>query len=224
MLLTRARLRRDRGLAPLAPLLMPDADGGRAGATHRLVWTLFADVPERRRDFLWREEEPGRFLLLSARPPEDAAGLFTLDASKPFAPRLATGDRLAFMLRANPVVTSSAGKGKRGKRHGIVAAALRDVHAEARSEQRRMLVEQAGRDWLMRQGKAAGFVLLGPLAVDGDDWRRIPRAGQRDIHFNVLDFAGHVEVGDPACFLAALARGFGRAKAFGCGLMLIRRA
>jgi len=31
-------------------------------------------------------------------------------------------------------------------------------------------------------------------------------------------------VEDPPLFLVALAAGFGRARAFGCGLMLIRRA
>jgi CRISPR system Cascade subunit CasE len=40
----------------------------------------------------------------------------------------------------------------------------------------------------------------------------------------VLDFEGVLEVTDPVRFLAALANGFGRARAFGCGLMLIRRA
>jgi len=35
---------------------------------------------------------------------------------------------------------------------------------------------------------------------------------------------GALEIADPAAFLARLAQGFGRAKAFGCGLMLIRRA
>jgi CRISPR system Cascade subunit CasE len=33
-----------------------------------------------------------------------------------------------------------------------------------------------------------------------------------------------LEVVSPDVFLEALARGFGKAKAFGCGLMLIRRA
>ena len=48
--------------------------------------------------------------------------------------------------------------------------------------------------------------------------------GLAPIRFSVLDFTGVLEVRDPAAFLAAIARGFGRAKAFGCGLMLIRRA
>jgi CRISPR system Cascade subunit CasE len=41
--------------------------------------------------------------------------------------------------------------------------------------------------------------------------------------FGVLDISGVLEVRDPARFLARLIQGFGRARAFGCGLMLIRR-
>ena len=47
---------------------------------------------------------------------------------------------------------------------------------------------------------------------------------QRPLTFSVLDLEGELEVTDPALFLRSLAAGFGRAKAFGCGLMLIRRA
>jgi CRISPR system Cascade subunit CasE len=41
--------------------------------------------------------------------------------------------------------------------------------------------------------------------------------------FGVLDISGVLEVHDPDRFLLRLAQGFGRARAFGCGLMLIRR-
>jgi CRISPR system Cascade subunit CasE len=39
-----------------------------------------------------------------------------------------------------------------------------------------------------------------------------------------VDISGVIEVREPDRFLSALARGFGRARAHGCGLMLIRRA
>ena len=45
----------------------------------------------------------------------------------------------------------------------------------------------------------------------------------RPLRAGVLDLEGLLEIRDPERFLAALAQGFGRAKAFGCGLMLIRR-
>ena len=36
--------------------------------------------------------------------------------------------------------------------------------------------------------------------------------------------SGEITITDPAAFLSKLPLGFGSAKAFGCGLMLIRRA
>jgi CRISPR system Cascade subunit CasE len=52
--LSRARLRRDAPVAALARLLVPEAASAFPAAAHHLVWSLFADGPERRRDFLWR--------------------------------------------------------------------------------------------------------------------------------------------------------------------------
>jgi CRISPR system Cascade subunit CasE len=45
-----------------------------------------------------------------------------------------------------------------------------------------------------------------------------------NMKIGVLDFEGVLEVTDPDRFVDAVAQGFGRAKGFGCGLMLIRRA
>ncbi len=224
MFLTRARLRRDRGLAALAPVLLPAGQDARADVGHRLVWSLFGDTADRRRDFLWREQEPGVFLLLSARPPEDRVGLFDLDPPKPFAPVLAAADRLAFLLRANAVVARGTGPGIRGKRRDVVTDALARLPAAERAERRREVMADAGAAWLVRQGVAAGFRPLGGIAVEGNEWRCIPREGRMPITFNVLDLAGRLEVTDPERLLPALAHGFGRGKAFGCGLMLIRRA
>ena len=66
--------------------------------------------------------------------------------------------------------------------------------------------------------------MSGEVGVDGYETVRIPRAGGQPAQFSVLDFEGVLEVTDPMRFLAALVNGFGRARAFGCGLMLIRRA
>ncbi|NVN31737.1 type I-E CRISPR-associated protein Cas6/Cse3/CasE, partial [Endobacter medicaginis] len=74
------------------------------------------------------------------------------------------------------------------------------------------------------QGGEAGFEPLGGVAVDGYERRRVPRASGPPAVFGVLDFDGELRVTDPARFLARLAGGFGRARAFGCGLMLIRRS
>lgn len=240
LFLSRARVRRHVPAAALRELLLPSDDGRRAGAGHRLVWTLFADDPARERDFLWREADAGEFYLLSRREPADRHGLFELDPPKPFAPALSLGDRLAFTLRANATVAKSAGRGRRGKPCDVVMDAIREVPAGARATARTEAVERAGRAWLEAQGTRTGFALAESaeepededatatgrrvaLRVTGYRTLRVDHAGPT-ARIGVLDFEGVLEVRNPVAFTSALAQGFGRAKAFGCGLMLVRRA
>ncbi len=192
-------------------------------AVNRLVWALLTDGPDRQRDFLWREEGPGRFMALSTRPPTPMPDLFDVDA-KPFEPALARGDRLVFSLRANPVVARVAAPGQRGKRHDVVMDALHALPQAQRAAARLGAVADAGQAWLERQGAAHGFTLAEGVGVDGYEPVRIPRDSGKPARFSQMDFTGRLTVTDPEVFLASLSRGFGRARAFGCGLMLIRRA
>jgi len=253
--LTRLRLKRDAPAAALARVLDPDDPSERCQTAHRLLWTLFADHPDRRRDFLWREERPGRgasgrsgFFVLSEREPVDSHGLFEMDPPKSWAPVLEAGDRLAFSLRANPVVTRRDEEGK-PRRHDIVMDRLKDVPRGARAEARQQALIEAGRAWLEAQGATHGFAIEVEeangkeeeddedaadreeaqrplLRIDGYEQLRI-RRGAKDrqpARLSVLEFDGILRVDEPERFLAALRQGFGKAKAWGCGLMLIRRA
>ena len=224
MFLSRAHLRHDTSVAAIAPLLLPRDDHAGVMADHRLVWSLMSDGPARTRDFLWRKESQGRFLILAPRPARTDGGLFEVE-SKPWEPALRAGDRLGFLLRANPTVARSPGPGQRGHRHDVVADTMRDMAKGTRAPVRPNAIVTAGRAWLTRQGERAGFdPVAGPLRVDGYDTVRVPREGLPKVVFGVLEFEGVLEVTDPAVFLAAVATGFGRARAFGCGLMLLRRA
>jgi CRISPR system Cascade subunit CasE len=160
-------------------------------------------------------------MALSRRPPSDPHGLFALEY-KPFEPALAPGDRLGFTLRVNPVVARAEAPGQRGKRHDVVMDALRG--AEKRADARPGAIVAAGRAWLARPGEAYGFEPAPGANVDGYDRVKIPRSSGAAAVFGMLDISGVIVLRDPAAFLARLASGFGRARAFGCGLMLIRRA
>jgi CRISPR system Cascade subunit CasE len=109
------------------------------------------------------------------------------------------------------------------KRHDVVMDMLKSVPPGQRAEARPDAVLTAGRAWLARQGAAHGFQPEGEVSVDGYDRVVIPRETGAPAKFSVLDISGVLAVEDPARFLAAQAAGFGRARAFGCGLMLIRR-
>lgn len=231
---TRARLRKDASIAAIRSLLSPADDSERFSAAHKIVWSLFADGKERKRDFLWREAGPGCFYLLSERRPNDYLGLFEVDEPKLFEPDLKSGERLKFMLRANATVSKAGEKGTRGKPCDVVMNAIHSTPTGERSVVRSRVVESAGNEWLSKQGEKHGFELLSGSRNNGDDeagngqitsYRTlsIPRRG-KPARLGVIDFDGVLEVRDPERFISSIGQGLGRAKAFGCGLMLIRRA
>ena len=225
--LSRARLRRDASVNALAPLLLGKT--GRRSATqqpgHHLIWSLFADDSARRRDFLWREMERGVYFILSARWPRDRHGLFEIAEPKPFAPLLAPGDRLGFSLRANPVVRRRHRGRRRSVKHDVVMDALRNSRRD-RAGQRLGAVREQGFAWLQRQGREWGFeVAPDCIRIDGYEQHRISRKGSRHaMTFSTIDFEGILTLRVPDTLLTAITRGFGASKAYGCGLMLIRRA
>lgn len=249
--LSRLRLSRSPSAAALSSLLNPRDEGPRLDVYHKLLWSVFTDGPDRTRDFLWRDEGEGRFVSLSARPPM-ASALFDHPEVKDFAPVLSPGDRLAFALRANATrtrklakavqeagtdwngATDAIKKGKESVRVDVVMDALlatkgqTSLPDEQRSERpfkRSELMQTAGTNWLAGQGAKAGFRLI---QCDVGDYSAVALPGYRgrrqgQPQFGILDMSGVLEITDPAAFLPQLVKGFGRAKAFGCGLMLIRR-
>jgi CRISPR system Cascade subunit CasE len=188
------------------------------------MWALFADGPERKRDFLWREAESGVFYTLSERPPVDSHCLFDVDPPKPFQPSFAAGDRLQFMLRANATVARGGAKGTRGKPCDVVMDAIFRLPTAERADRRRTAVEESGRAWLVRQGERGGFTVdVREVRVPSYQVLRVEHSGPQ-ARLGVLDLEGVLTVTDPARFIERVRTGFGRAKAFGCGLMLLRRA
>ena len=249
----RLRTGRGEALASIAPMLVGGSKSRTAAAGHRIVWMLFQKTPDAGHEpnwrqsedgFLWREEAAGRYMILSRREPADEHALFELQ-SKSFEPALRAGDRLGFALRANPVVSTKAALAnrdggskpdqarQRGKRVDVVMHALNQVqptrwqdgHAvSGRALERDTIATAAVTDWLTKQGARHGFAVAKPPTVSNYAQVAVERTRGRPAGISVADISGEIEVTDPATFVTRLPLGFGSAKAFGCGLMLIRRA
>jgi CRISPR system Cascade subunit CasE len=234
---TRLTLKReDAAVAPLLKSLAPAERGAAMSVAHRLMWSAAAPQtqgafdhanPERsgRAAFLWREIEPGhKFYMLGPRP-ADTSPFFHIE-SKYFAPDFRPGDRFAFELRINATVARRAEDGGRSKRADVAMDRLRAEEAAgaeraARPERREAAAQAAVTDWLGQVGARDGFALRG-LRLEAYRVETLPRRG-RSARIGVSDVRGVLEVGDGERFLARVIAGFGRAKAFGCGLMLLRR-
>ena len=224
--LSRVSLKRNASVEALVPLLLGNTARGGCTSGHHLVWSLFADSPDRLRDFLWREIDTGVFIILSTRLPIDRHQLFEIAEPKPFTPTLRPGDRLQFSLRANPVVRRRQLTRRRSVKHDVVMDILRSGPQGERAGTRHAVMYEQGFAWLERQGGKSGFkVRSEELSIDGYVQHRISRKRPApSMSFSTLDFEGILTVTDSTVFLPAISRGFGAAKAYGCGLMLIRRA
>ena len=162
-----------------------------------------------------------------------------------YDPQLQVGQRLSFQLRANPVITKKNGAGK-SQRHDVVMQAKKQLLAEHgfskeakwadwKDESNKPLlyelVQKHCAEWLDGVAKRNGFEIA--QMDEGEPQRKLQvdayeqsQARKRDhnIRFSAVDFSGELLVTNPELFHLALCNGLGHAKAFGCGLLLVRRA
>jgi CRISPR system Cascade subunit CasE len=188
---------------------------------HRQLWRLFPGEERETRDsgeqdrqgFLFRVEEqgtgrPARLLVQSRRAPVRTDGLLLL-GSREIQPAPSTGQRLAFVLTANPVKT--------------ITDAERAAKPGKQSEKCRvpLIKEEDQRDWLARKfSSAATLESVAILPHAPLYFRKGKRAGK----LVACTFDGFLRVDDPERLAGLLKNGVGPAKAFGCGLLLVRRA
>ena len=93
----------------------------------------------------------------------------------------------------------------------------------------RASIDKALENWLLNIGDKKGFHLVrrekdGHLKFQAESyrWHALPQK-RRNAGFSTVDFDGKLEVCDSEKFIATLFNGIGPAKAFGCGLILVRR-
>ena len=195
---------------------------------HQALWEVFSDGPKRKRDFLYRETDPGVFLTVSSREPGPRPQLVAVD-TKPYAPRLRAGERVLFSLRVNPVRKTRDEHGRQ-VRHDIVQDVRKRLMAEGAVGKalptRLELAERTAGAWLAARRDALGLeVDADTLMVEAYDNQRFRKErGGPMVVVSTLDLRGFATVADPEALRGALFKGIGPAKAFGCGLLLVRRA
>ncbi|HAN3907922.1 TPA: type I-E CRISPR-associated protein Cse1/CasA [Escherichia coli] len=98
----------------------------------------------------------------------------------------------------------------------------RGVRGQAEGSDVWLHQQQAALDWLAAQGERSGFTLL-DTSVDAYRQQQLRRENSWQlIQFSSVDYTGMLTVTDPGLFLQRLSQGYGKSRAFGCGLMLIK--
>lgn len=189
---------------------------------HRALWRLFPgaegesrhSLEEARQGFLFRVEEsrpgrPARLLVQSCPAPRDGAQPARLIATREFDPRPSARQILSFLLTANPIKTIVDEGGRR------------DARGDPKKCRVPLILEDEQRQWLER--KLAGAVDI----LDMSMWPHPPlyfRKRGTSGKLCAVTYQGAMRVKDPERLVKQLRDGVGPAKAFGCGLLLVRRA
>lgn len=208
--------------------------------SHQWIWTFFPAERGHPRDFIFRRQMVGqlpRFYVVSQRPPAASTAASTAAwrvDTKPYDPKLERGQRLSFNLCANPVVTKKREGRDTSSRHDVVMQAKKDWLANntqlldqaaplalVSSGQPKMadVVQSACSDWINARAALHGFE-LGDFRVDAYEKHNAER---RNIRFSTVEFSGNLVVTDEQLFRKALLTGIGHAKAFGCGMLLVKK-
>jgi len=190
------------------------------------------------------------YYVLSILKPNLNHPFFTVE-TKAFNPSFFDGQRLAFELRANPVATLKDDNGK-SSRHDVLMLAKKSMMAQgfddAYSIDQAMF--EAGVDWITHKARmqAWGVVIHPNLELSAYAQHQLRRTKEdlgnqknldnknhadnktnatantktKLIQFSSLDYEGALEIQDASLFFEQMIKGFGKQKAFGCGLMLVR--
>lgn len=187
---------------------------------HRQLWKLFpgeeketrGNSDEARQGFLFKVEDaqtgrPARLLVQSRNSPKPFPGI-ALIGTKEFQPQPEVGQRLAFVLTANPVKT--------------ITDTQREAKPGKKSEKCRvpLIKDEEQRAWLARKFSAAAEIEAATVLPHAPTYFR---KGNRSGKLVTATFEGVLKVTEPAVLAGLLENGIGHAKAFGCGLLLVRR-
>jgi hypothetical protein len=210
---------------------------GSAESDHRLAWSVVADDPAAKRDFVFKviSRDPFAVEMLSSRKPSVPDGLWDIKA-KEVDLRFEMGS--VHDIATTAVLMRSARPGSpdgRGKKHDLVSAVLHDLRsgnpapevAHLSSDAKRQdVVRPAAMYWFWRAGPRLGFEL-----VQGDGGEPLCHAEISNASrargslpgcvpsIRAIDVRTRVKVTDPVAFSAMLTQGIGSAKSYGYGMV-----
>jgi CRISPR system Cascade subunit CasE len=181
---------------------------------HRSLWKLFPKDGDARRDFLFHvvrsDQTRAEILMQSGKEPEKSSAMTQVLASKQYRPAFAAGYRLRFLLHANPIKMINDEGGRKNAR------------GETKKCRVPLIREDDQRSWIARKLRDAASLEI--LVIDPASPLRFRKAKEnRAGKIQPVIFQGILTVENAEAITEMIKNGVGPAKAFGCGLMLVRR-
>ncbi len=179
---------------------------------HRTLWKLFPEDAQAERDFLFcleKSERTGALIWMqSERRPAVSHNGAKILGCKEYQLKLQKDQRLRFLLVANPVKTIDDENGRTTEKGDIKKCRVP------------LIREEEQRDWLSRKLKPAAEPE--ELLIDPRHPLYFRKSGMSG-KIKPVVFQGILKVAKPDALVELIGSGIGPAKAFGCGLMMVRR-
>jgi CRISPR system Cascade subunit CasE len=181
---------------------------------HRSLWGLFPEDADKDRDFLFRVSQGDRnhaeILMQSTREPRYPSSTAQILACKEYSLAFVPGDRLRFLLIANPIKTIKD------------EASRKKEDSEIKKCRVPLIREDEQREWIER--KFRDVALLETIVIDPILPLRFKKSKEDRVgKIQPVNFQGVLKVIDAAAMLELVKTGVGPAKAFGCGLVSLSR-
>lgn len=193
---------------------------------HRAIWKLFPDTEresrrnsdEARQGFLFRIEEnqpgkPSRLIIQSRKFPLKQIGEIKILAAKELNPQPCRSQQLEFLLTANPVKTINDKNGRTSRDGEIKHCRVPLIREEEQIEWLRKRLET------IASIENVTVTKLPPIFF----YKRGRNNESNSGKLVPVQYEGSIRVGDPERLVVLMQNGIGPAKAFGCGLMLVKR-
>jgi len=182
---------------------------------HRALWRLFSNDEEATRDFLFRVGHADRLhaeiLLQSETKPDQPNANVRIQACKDYQLTLNNGQRLRFLLIANPVKTINDEAGRK------------TANGETKKCRVPLIREEDQRLWIERKLRDAAT--LDTLKIDPMTPLRFYKTKEdRAGKIQPVSFKGIMNIRDAEGITNLIKKGIGPGKAFGCGLLSLARA
>jgi len=187
---------------------------------HQFVWGLFGRDDDIR-DFIYTVHED-KIYVVSTRVQNYKNSAIQV-RTKPYEPSFKEGNPLRFDVRFD-------GETRIGNDRKSIVNSYKERLGEDHDLNRNELMHEAVGDWFRRNSRNYGFKvrdyhIRGYHHYDFVKTKKSinPRNKNEKVKFDSLDIRGVLEVTGPAVFVNTLHRGIGKARGYGCGLILVAR-
>ena len=198
----------------LSKILIKGAFSRNPYEIHRALWKLFPEDTGAHREFLFRvthgDWNRAEILMQSFEIPERSSNTAQIIARKEYNPILSSGQRLRFLLIANPIKTINDETGRKNS------------NGEVKKCRVPLIREKDQQSWIERKlQNAASFekLVIDPVFPLRFRKNKENRAGK----IQPISFQGILKVSEPESMMALVQAGIGPAKAFGCGLLSLAK-